>query len=167
MNLKKQYFAEMFRNDYYTVEVTFDSSNPEWPSYNKHYTYKVPKTTSLALGDKVVVFVDVKIPNRSGSTLQVVTVRKIHDAPEIHADNGFKYKWIVGKRDDVFANYDANVARDERLKIAVNKLQAALDSVELKKRISEAFTLLDSTTAKELRDAFGEDLPAALADSNA
>jgi hypothetical protein len=28
MNLKKQYFAEMFRNDYYTIEVTFDSSNP-------------------------------------------------------------------------------------------------------------------------------------------
>jgi hypothetical protein len=117
----------------------------------------VPKTTELAIGEKVVVYVDARVSSRGGPTLQIVTVMKIHTAPEIHKDNGFKYKWIVGRRNDIFANYDANVARDERLKVAVGKLQAALDSVNLRKQMAEAMAMLDPAAITELRQAFGED----------
>lgn len=157
MNIKPQYFAEYFRNDYYTIEVTFNDTDPSYPSYQKAYTYKVPKVTQLAPGDKVVVFVK---SQRNGDQLKIVTVKAVHAAREIHKNSGFDYKWIVGRRDAIFQNYDANVERDNKLKVAVTKLQAAVDSVAMKKQITEAMGLLDADTVAELKQAFGEDFAA-------
>lgn len=163
MNLNKNNFAELFRSDYYTVEVWFIESAHTYErqvsqqSVNraqpKKYTYKVLKTEELKVGDKVVVCVsnDMDVAEE----LKICQVVSINNEPQIDGESSFKYKWIVGKFENVIADYRANVEKDTKLKRAVTKLEGALEKVALRTQLKLAMETLDDETKKELAEAFG------------
>lgn len=168
MNLKNQYFAEMFRNDYYTVEVVFadqlepgeysyfrDSSGGKSLRVNnptvKTYTYKVPKDTKLEPLSRIFV----QVPDK---TLKCVTVQKVNPDPSVHKDNGFDYKWIVGLESEVLASMNANIEKDDKIRRGVDKLERALARVSLQEQLKLAVATLDDATKKELSELFGTNL---------
>lgn len=153
--LNRRHFTELFRADYKTVAVTFNSTRSHCDSFAKRYTYKVPKAMQVAVGEKLVVFVNGRIETEQ---LQTVTVAEVHENPEINSDASFKYKWAVAKFDDVMAQYQDNVRKDNQLKIAVEKLETALSRISLKKQLQTAMSELDQDTIDELQKAFGFDI---------
>lgn len=154
MELKHQHFAELFRSDFYTVSVVFDNEEDAQYRTLKEYTYKVPKDLNLEVNELIIVMV----VSHKKETLKIVRVVSIHANTEIHEDNGFKYKWIVGRYSDIMKDHIANVARDNKLKIAVGKLEAALARVSLRKRIADAMETLDDATKSELIELFGPEI---------
>ena len=155
MNLNRKHFTELFRADYKTVAVTFESTGAHCRSYNKKYVYKVPKDLGVANGDKLVVYVDHR---EHGTGLQIVTVAEVHENPEINSAASFNYKWIVGRFDDIMASQALNIAKDNKLKLAVEKLEVALTRVSLRKQLASAMEELDADTVNELSLLFGQDL---------
>jgi hypothetical protein len=179
MQLNRQHFAEFFRTDFYTVSVIFPTSSSDsdriptgtkkylqdatstraWPAEFKRYTYKIPKTMSVALGDLMLVCTS-NAPHDffSFAGLKTVQVVEINKEPEIEGSACFDYKWIVGRLDEVMKPYLANIEGDLRLKRAVSKLEAALERVSLRKQIISALEELGPEEAAELQQLFGTDL---------
>lgn len=175
MQLNRNNFAELFRSDYYTVEVWFvesvNRSQAIAPPPPKRYIYKVLKTDKLEVGDKVVVCVT-NTPE-AAEELKVCTVVAIDFEPQIEGESSFKHKWIVGRFDDLMAGYMANVESDTKLKRAVTKLESAMEKVNLRAQLTLAMEILDPETKKELAEAFnmpnllGTDKTEAKTDGNA
>jgi hypothetical protein len=154
MQLNRKHFAEFFRADYKTVSVTFSTTKSHYGSYGKKYTYKVPKALDVKPGDLLVVYV---AGRDQAEALQIVTIAEVHENPAINAGAHFDYKWAVGRFQDVMAEFNSNKARDEKLRVAVDKLERALGQVSLRKQIAEAMGVLDDVTVAELKEAFGAD----------
>lgn len=160
MKLNRKNFAEFFRTDYYTITTKFLQSelaalgNSAAPKREiKEYTYKVPKSVELQLGDKLLVCVSNDIER--AEKLDVVFVTAINHEAEIEEDSPFAYKWIVGKFDDVMTSYRENLVKDQNLKRGVHKLEQALERVSLRNQLKMAMLELDDETKKELGAIFG------------
>ena len=159
MRINRKNFAELFRTDYYTIGVFFEKDYNEEYDANlgpkaavKEYTYKVPKSLTLTLGDKLLVCTDNNLDYVRA--LRVVKVTSINREPEIEEDSPFDYKWIVGKLDDVLAGYKEQLEKDNNLKRAVHKLEQALERVSLKKQLEAAMMELGDDDKTELARLF-------------
>lgn len=150
MSLNRNHFAEFFRVDYYTVNVTFDDTDFHCRSYKKPYTYKVPKHITLKEGDKVLVY--------ANDLYKVTTVEAVNPTPQIDGAATFRYKWIVGPIGPLLEEHEANIAKDNRLKQAVATLEASLAKVRLRKEITAAMSELPEEELARIRELFGADL---------
>jgi hypothetical protein len=175
MKINRKNFAELFRTDYYTIGVFFEKDYNEEFDVNlgqkaartinnvKEYTYKVPKSLTLTLGDKLLVCTDNNLDYVRA--LKVVKVASINREPEIEEDSPFDYKWIVGKLDDVLVGYKEQIEKDNNLKRAVHKLEQALERVSLKKQLEAAMMELGEDDKNELARLFN--MPNLLGSDNA
>lgn len=153
MKLNRKNFAELFRTDYYTVSVHFAVDDRKYAvNDTKAYTYKVSKDMEVKEGDDLLVYVASR--GQPIHALKVVRVVSVNREAEIEEDSPFDYKWIVAKLDDVMASYYANLEKDNNLKRAVYKLEAALEKVSLRKQLEAAMQELDEEDKKELAAAF-------------
>lgn len=149
--LNRKHFAELFRVDYQTVTVTFDGAT----GGHREYTYKAPKSLSIDVNDKLMVKV---VSSRNGAEYKVVTVQEVHLKPEVQSEASFNYKWIIGKLDTIEADHQANVAKDNRLKIAVEKLERRLAAVNLRRELTALLGELPEGEADEFRQLFNIDV---------
>lgn len=156
MKLNRKNFAEFFRTDYYTVSVVFlENTATSRPGGAKAYTYKVPKSLKVDVGDKLVVCTQEPL---MADSLKVVKVISVNVDAEIEEDSPFQYKWIVGTFAEVMTNYQENLDKDNRLKKAVHKLEQALERVSLRKQLETALSEIGDEERKELSALFGTDL---------
>lgn len=163
MQLNKNNFAELFRADYKTVNVTFDESEHGRTDQGRyapgksaagnltHYTYKVPKAMDVKVGDSLLV----RVGNGPTFTVKPVTVREVNETPQIDGQASFDYKWVVGHTSDVLQSWIEQTERDKALKTAVTKLESALERRLLRKHVSEALLELPEGERLELMGAFG------------
>lgn len=160
MQLNRNNFAELFRADYKTVNVTFDESergvDGRYASSKSHqglthYTYKVPKGLPVKVGDNLLV----RVNNGPTFVVKPVTVREVNETPQIDGQASFEYKWIVGHTSDVLHGWNEHTDRDKALKTAVTKLESALERRLLRKHVSEALMELPENERMELMGAFG------------
>lgn len=106
-----------------TCEVTFDHATTPG-QIPRLYTYKVHKSTALAVGDLVVV---------PGHPFTIARVMVVHETAQIDPDFSGKYVWIVQKIDTT--TYDACLAREEAFELHRRKVEtenarrALLDSL--------------------------------------
>lgn len=150
MALNRNHFAEFFRCDYNTVQVTFDDTPERYPSHGKQYTYKASKDDKIAAGDKVLVF--------ANDQYKIVTVHAVNENPAIDGAASFNYKWIVGPISALLEKHQANVDKDLRLKKAVATLEASLAKVRLRKEIAAAMDELPAEEMAQIKELFGADL---------
>ena len=121
-----------------TVAVVFTGTP------NKTYTYKVPKSWEVKVGDELVVRSPI-----DGST--IVKVKEVHDTCDIDLSATFTYKWAVSKVDN--EAYEAKVAAEKE---NAKQLKALQRKAELKKQLAtiaaelgdEAEEFLKSLTAR-------------------
>lgn len=98
----------LLQEGYTTVAVVFDDQGLR----SKKYTYKVPLTANIQMGDAVVVEGD--------GILAIAKVDCVHDKPQIDVKAPYAFKWIVCKVDR--AAYDDQMAREAQ---AIEMLEAA------------------------------------------
>lgn len=154
MRLNRKNFAEFFRTDFYLISVRFPAeASVHQAASNKAYTYKVPKDVVLDLEDKVVVCVS-NDPDTAWE-LKITTVIKIDRDLEALEEGSINYKWIVGRSDEILAKYKENIAKDNKLKQGVAKLEQALERVSLRQQLAMAMKELDEDTKRELGEIFG------------
>lgn len=155
MKLNRKHFAELFRSDYYTVQVHFCGTSIHSGS-EKAYTYKVHKDVEVQLTDRLVVCV----PNQLDAVqeLKVVRVVSINHEPGIEEDVGLQYKWIVGKLDDIISGYKVNIEKDQKLKRAVAKLEGAMERAMLRVQLSDALKELAPEERESLAEELGIDI---------
>ena len=145
-NLAPKHFPELYRDDFYTVSVKFLNNDI---ASGTEYTYKVPNELSVKVDEKLLVWVD--------DVGKAVKVTKMHERNEIDTEASFRYKWVVGRMDEVMAMHNANVKRDEDIARGLKILKAALDRVETRTRLEAAFNLLGDKDRAEIGALFGKD----------
>lgn len=99
--------------DFNTVGVRFDDSK-------RTYTYKT--TEKFEEGDRAIV-----CPN---GILKVVTVREVHDTPQIDFGSNIEYKWIVQKVD--LESYNKRMEQEELMAVELRKSIANKKREEVK-----------------------------------
>lgn len=147
MKLNRNHFADLFRADYKTVAVTFDDTDPAYRSYGKLYTYKVAKDEDVKVGDKLLVL--------GNDQYKITTVREVNETPQIDGSATFDYKWALGSMNQMLARREENMARDQQLKAAVAKLEAALERRMLRKQVTDLLDELPEEEAAEFKALFG------------
>lgn len=103
--MNSHYMLTLFDDTVRTVGVRFQG-------LGKTYTYKT--RLPLEIGDSVVV-------ETSSNGLQVVTVARIDEDPDIAPDSAIDYKWIVCKVD--LETYTKDVERDNELLKQIRAMQ--------------------------------------------
>ena len=158
INFDRNMFTQLFRNDYNLITVRFsiieedpfnDLRHPGKPAV-KTYTYKLAKGEQVKPNDIVVVDV-----NGSIKLAQVVSV---NDTPALDGPETFRYKWALGTLNEMRDKYEANLARDKQIKVAVAKLEAALTKKLMTKQLTELLAELPSDEAAELRTLFAPEV---------
>ena len=99
--------------DFNTVGVRFADSD-------RTYTYKT--TEKFEEGDKAIV-----CPN---GMLKVVTVKEVHETPQIDFGSNIEYKWIVQKVD--LENYSNRMKQEELMAVELRKSIANKKREEVK-----------------------------------
>lgn len=139
--------VNLLRNDFQTVVVTFDESVN---THKKQYTYKLPKSITVAEGDKLLVLVR----SRNPDAYKVVTVVSVDKAPKIDPEAQFTYKWAIGRLDNIMATHAAMEAKDAKIQSALATLDAALARVEASTKLKMAMEQLPPDVAMELKELF-------------
>ena len=159
INFDRNMFTQLFRNDYNLIVVRFsiveedpfsDPARRFGKPAVKTYTYKLAKDEQVKPNDIVVVDV-----NGSIKLAQVVSV---NDTPALDGPETFRYKWALGTLNEMRAKYEANLARDKQIKVAVAKLEAALTKKLMTKQLTELLAELPSDEADELRSLFAPEV---------
>ncbi len=162
MKLNRKQFCALFRAEFYVASVMFEydpvrAGIQHRTSAPKLYSYKVPLELKLEVGDYVYV-PDVDSGDVTRPNLKRAQVGNIIKDTDAFNDSGVSFKWIVGKESDILAQYQDSLAKDVNILKAVNKLERAMDRVELQAQMKLALELLSPTEREELTGSLGLDL---------
>lgn len=163
MKLNRKQFCALFKADFFVVGVKFDQP----PAFSrgvaatmadrKTYSYKAPLDTEVEIGDYVYV-PDVDSNEVVTPNLKRAQVYSIIKDTDEFAESGVGFKWIIGTQTAILEKYSKSLAQDINVLKAVQKLERAMDRVELQAQMKLAMELLTPAERSELTDSLGLDL---------
>lgn len=144
MTISTSSIAELFRNDFIVLAVTFDET---YPHFNKQYFFKAPLGQDFSVGEQLVVQVQADSP-----TFKVVTIRRILRPEDVEFDAAINYKWIVGPLDTLLKQKRENEEKDARIRRAFALVEKRVQQQKLKSSLEAVLKELTEVEANEIRE---------------